>query len=43
MTLVLEPVEEITQVISKESATLSMVIPFVEIMREGGRGQEFKQ
>ena len=32
MTLVLEPVEEITQVISKETATLSMVIPFVRVL-----------
>ena len=32
MTLVLEPVEEITQVISKETATLSMIIPFVQVL-----------
>ena len=39
MTLVLEPVEEITQVISKDTATLSRVIPFVRIMGERGRRQ----
>ena len=32
MTFVLEPVEEITQVISKETATLSTVIPFVRVL-----------
>ena len=32
MTLVLEPVEEITQVISKEIAMLSMIIPFVRVL-----------
>ena len=32
MTLVLEPVEEITQVILKETATLSMVIPFIRVL-----------
>ena len=32
MTLILEPVEEITQVISKETATLSMIIPFVQVL-----------
>ena len=32
MTLILEPVEEITQVISKETAMLSMIIPFVQVL-----------
>ena len=32
ITFVLEPVEEITQVISKETATLSTVIPFVRVL-----------
>ena len=32
MTLVLAPIEEITQAISKETATLSLVIPFVRVL-----------
>ena len=32
MTLVLTPIEEITQAISKETATLSLVIPFVRVL-----------
>ena len=32
LTLVLAPIEEITQVISKQTATLSMVIPFVRVL-----------
>ena len=40
MTLVLEPVEEITQVISKETATLSMVIPFVRVLLRSWEKEE---
>ena len=40
MMLVLEPVEEITQVISKETATLSMVIPFVRILLRSWEKEE---
>ena len=32
MTLVLTPIEEITQAIFKETATLSLVIPFVKVL-----------
>ena len=32
MALVLSPIEEITQAISKQTATLSMVIPFVRVL-----------
>ena len=32
LTLVLAPIEEITQAISKQTATLSMVIPFVRVL-----------
>ena len=32
MTLVLAPVEEITQVISKQTATMSLVIPFIRAL-----------
>ena len=40
MTLVFEPVEEITQVISKDIATLSMVIPFVRVLLRSWEKEE---
>ena len=41
MTLVLEPVEEITQAISKETATLLMVIPFVRVLLRSWEREEY--
>ena len=32
LTLVLAPIEEITQAISKQTATLSMVVPFIRVL-----------
>ena len=40
MTLALEPVEEITQVISKDTATLLMVIPFVRVLLRSWEKEE---
>ena len=40
MTLVLEPVEEITKVISKDTGALLMVIPFVRVLLKSWEKEE---